>query len=226
MDLVYPYDGKDEDTLALSVATFRKFWPICGTVYVIGPKCPAIPGAVHVAHPDARTAPFTANVVAKLLAACDDGRVSDPFLAVSDDVFMLRQTGAIPLYYSGTLAVSKRAGSYGRSLRATCTMLQRIGVTTPLNFETHTPRPIHKAEYRRAMATFNWRREFLQPMSVYGNLQTIEAAVGDVDAKDVLRAAKPRRVADVAELLARHRFCSTGRGVNRHVRAFLEGVAA
>jgi hypothetical protein len=89
------------------------------------------------------------NLKAKILAACDDERVSDPFLFTNDDIFLTANIGLdFPYYYSGCLSDVREKGS--DPLRK---QLKALGRTDKW-FDSHFPILYYKEGFKEAMAAF------------------------------------------------------------------------
>ena len=105
--------------------------------------------------------------------ACLDRDVSDPFLCVHDDHFMLKDFDAaeFPAWHkmSGVMwrSSDKR---YDKDLKACERILKHAGVKAPVSFETHTPILVHKREFLRALRRVDLRRDNFTVKSLYANL--------------------------------------------------------
>lgn len=134
-----------------------------------------------------------ANVNTTLLRACDDPSVSDPFIFMNDDFFVMKKIKDLPYYSNGTLqqhwdylrqfyAMSK----YMRDLLETQTILKEMGYGT-LDFEVHAPILFYKDKLREVLTNFPntaCRRTIYANMAEVPYLQVIDFKIygfGDFD---------------------------------------------
>lgn len=99
---------------------------------------------------------LTRNIHDKLLAACNNPAVSNPFVYFNDDHFILEplQADCIPFYHQGK-KWDVGTGKYSITIRSTLDLYPDA-----LNFDIHGPMTIDKERYRTAVASLNWKREF------------------------------------------------------------------
>ncbi len=101
-----------------------------------------------------------ANVNQTLLRACDDPNISDPFIFMNDDFFVMKPVKEIPYYVNGTLQQhydylhrTYQGSKYMRDLLETQSELKRLGLGT-LDFEVHAPIIFYKDELRRILKAY------------------------------------------------------------------------
>lgn len=103
-----------------------------------------------------------ANVFDNLRIACRQPEVSDPFILLDDDMFLLADLEQIPNYYRGSLAdqaATQRESLWDDSIRSTLAYLKAQGHTDPISYELHIPYLVHKAEMLQALdeaADWSW----------------------------------------------------------------------
>ena len=96
LDVVYPLaamaKGPDDFELRYSLRSLEpQSW--VGTVFIIGHKPAWLKNAVHIPFADQWNLNFKdKNIIKKMLRACTDERISDPFIANSDDQYWLKIT--------------------------------------------------------------------------------------------------------------------------------------
>lgn len=83
-------------------------------------------------------------------AACLDDRVSDPFVLMNDDFFVVEPSESVPTLNRGraldVLRHCDRAGrKYSQGARDTLRVLRQEGYEDPLSFELHVPLVVHKS---------------------------------------------------------------------------------
>ena len=118
-----------------------------------------------------------ANAKMNLLAACLHPRVSDPFLLMNDDFYIIAPTEPA-LYDRGPTArvidYYERmypGGSYLEALKMTDRLLRADGHTERLSYELHVPMPVDKALMRDVvMRVLSDGRMALHNRSMYGML--------------------------------------------------------
>jgi hypothetical protein len=122
------------------------------------------------------------DVEALAQQACRDTRISDDFIYMNDDFFVMEPVEQLPRWYTGTLLdeYKQRAGVYGThrfpyiaAFKNTDAMLRRIGVANPLDYSLHIPTIFNKrkrlivSELRGTMLN---RNGLLHSRSLYCNL--------------------------------------------------------
>jgi len=95
MNAVYPL-LEDNKEIHYSIECLKKFTTI-GDIFTIGA---AHEGAIHIPHTDNQSK--IVNLWQKCYAACIDERISDPFLFINDDHFIIKPVDIenYPNYYS------------------------------------------------------------------------------------------------------------------------------
>lgn len=98
---------------------------------------------------------LTRNIHYKILTACGIPEVSDPFLYMNDDHFLMQDVKPvdIPYYHTGNSWVG--TGKYVITIRST---LDRYPGAH--NFDIHAPMLIHKDFYRQSVGALNWKTPF------------------------------------------------------------------
>jgi len=138
-DVVYPYSKNSSHELEWSIKSLKNFEH--STVYIIGDKPEYKTEAVVIQPEMLRWGGLSRynNVINKLLQA-SKMNISDDFLFMNDDIFLLEQYFG-ETYDRGSLLEhinSRRHDEYTVGLRNTYTWLIRNGYSTK-DYETHTP---------------------------------------------------------------------------------------
>ena len=146
--ILYRKDGGNE--LPYCVAGLRKYVSGLRDIYVIGDD-PGIPGVIHIPHGDPNRHNKEANMARKVLAACDDDRISDPFLLCANDEIFIKPVSLknYPLYWMDKTA---KQSFYGKRIANT----QKAIGQNYRYFDGHVPILIHKALYKEAMSRLPW----------------------------------------------------------------------
>jgi hypothetical protein len=117
-------------------------------VWLVGGRPSWAAGVEHI--PTRQVGTKYRNTTAAVEAACLHPDVSDSFLLVNDDFFVLRRLAAMPVYHRGPVAeveayyATRGNGAYLRGLRETRDLLVGLGHPDPLSYELHVPLPVTK----------------------------------------------------------------------------------
>lgn len=111
-------------------------------------------------------------------AIVDSDKVSDSFIIMNDDFFIMQKLNALPDLHRGPLAAvqeyySKYEGHYANSLNETAELLQRLGIDDLKSYALHIPMVMTKARRRAAqaiIAEFGYMPAHIQMRTFYGNL--------------------------------------------------------
>lgn len=172
-----------DNELRFSLRSLFVNMPDLGNVYVVG-RCPAwLTNVVHLEWPDNYKCKER-NIMEKLAYACGHPDLSETFLHVHDDHFMLKPgNGAdVPFWHSCELekignSVRKKqpSNNWGLAVLNTHAALKEAGHTTK-NFDVHFPMLFNKNLYPEIMDRYNWRGEMRGYVvkSLYANTLGIE----------------------------------------------------
>lgn len=159
VDAVYVYRGTDNFELKCSIASLRKNGLGLGKIYVYGDD-PRIPDVVHVPFPDPNVKNREANITRKVIAACSNHEITDPFVLLSDDHFIMSPVflATLPYYFKGTLFAKISNTPYHQRTVNTGKILRSMGLPVA-NYNVHRPMLIHKAKYIEALSSVPWDTE-------------------------------------------------------------------
>lgn len=182
IDIVYVlgHGSKHSDSeLRYSIRSVVKHVKNMRRIIIVG-ACPQfIKGVIHLPCKDTEPIPDL-NIRNKILAACNSDVVSEDFLFMNDDHFLLKQYDAtkFPNYHKGDLKESiepRSQDSYRIRLTNTYNQLKKKGLGT-LNFDTHTPIIYNKKKFIQMTKMFDWTVfEGLVIKSLYGNVNELES---------------------------------------------------
>lgn len=168
IDVVYPLSsqskGPDDFELRYSLRSLDR-QPWAGDLYVIG----HLPAWLKNAHPIAMADQWPhnfkdKNIIKKMLRACGEPRISDPFVANSDDQYWLKpinpnEMRIPPREFPAQMDVDR----FGRPYRSQWIRRQAETVEflkknkrSDIRFDGHVPYLIDKAEYLRTMNEIPW----------------------------------------------------------------------
>lgn len=111
---------------------------------------------------------------ANLLAITKSDLISDKFILMNDDFYIMKRTSLPPVWHGGYLLdkVQERKkknpdSPYASQLMETYKSLRRMGITDPIDYELHTPLQMTKDGLQEALKKPGlWR-------SLYGNVNNI-----------------------------------------------------
>lgn len=186
MDVVYTCRTGDNEELRYSIRSVVKNLEGIDNVWVVGGKPDWYSGNFINVDP---IGDAFSNVRNSLKTVIDTADISENFILMNDDFFVIDKINSVPNYYSGSLhdrylRHQDLAGPnyYANYLMKTSTFLKQGGIEVPLNYELHVPMILNKAMLSYALAApFSIR-------SYYGNMYNI----GGEDIKDVKIYSHPR----------------------------------
>lgn len=185
-----------------------------GKVFVIGCK-PEFLNVEHIPAPD----PYdhkTKNAIFKMLLACLNPAVSDPFILMNDDFFVLKPMPEVVPYSLGPLQKyiaehKTQRGYYFQGNIDTMQALREAGIANPLSYEVHWPIVFEKKKLLGLIRTLDWQQTGYLLRSVYYNVyppHKIEQ-VPDVKAyhiEDLKRLKNGRLISTNDRVVLHHEF--------------------
>lgn len=171
MDVVYICRSGDNEELRYSirsvVANLKH-----DNLWVVGQKPKWYTGN-FIEVPDKRLK--YVNARNNLKAIIDDNRISDDFILMNDDFYIMKPLDTVEYFYSGSLeskaleveSVSLHS-SYTRMFYSTIDRLDQQGIKNSLSYELHVPIVMNKQKLRPIIKqkTTLWR-------SMYGNMYSV-----------------------------------------------------
>lgn len=128
-----------------------------GNVFIIG-ECPDwLQNVIHIPFTeDPRNRYRDRNIMLKMAEACKDSRVSDDFLMVHDDHFLLSnyETGSFPYYHMGPM--NEGQGQYGETKANTKSLLSFTESFN--NYDCHCPIVLNKQLFMRSVVLADWSK--------------------------------------------------------------------
>lgn len=128
-----------------------------GNVFIIGETTDWIQNVIHIPFTeDPRNRFRDRNIMLKISEACKDSRVSDNFLMVHDDHFLLAdyEAGAFPCYHMGPM--NEGHGQYGYTKENTRSLLSFTESFN--NYDCHCPIVFNKQLFMRSVAMADWSK--------------------------------------------------------------------
>lgn len=134
--------------LRYCLRSIEQFLSGVGDVFIVG-HCPDwVTGCIHIpADEDPRNRFRDRNIMNKMLIACKDERVSDDFLMVHDDHFLLSDydAGAFPYYHCGHMVPGQ--GQYGETKANTVALFCHDPYERISNYDAHCPILFNKDKF-------------------------------------------------------------------------------
>jgi hypothetical protein len=113
------------------------------------------------------------NAIENLQAICDSKDISDTFVLMNDDFYIIKKIDKIVDYHGGSLLNKIKkyekinpGANYTKKLLATYKKIKSLGIEEPLDYELHIPMIMEKDKLRQSLSygeNLLWR-------SIYGNL--------------------------------------------------------
>lgn len=178
IDVVYPVKPTNNNNLELRYSLRSLENMPHGKVHIFSDYIPWLSKEV-IWHPssDRPDKSRFANVNTTLLRACEDPIVSDPFIFMNDDFFVMQEITELPYYCNGTIQQHwdylhqfYEMSKYMRQLLEAQTVLKEEGYGT-IDFEVHAPILFHKKELKKILKKFPntaCRR------TIYGNVMKVK----------------------------------------------------
>lgn len=171
MDFVYMCRPGHNEELRYSIRSVVENYELESNVWVVGDKPDWYIGDFIKTRPVGNA---YENVRNNLRYVLDNNNISDDFVLMNDDFFILRKLNSVSHYHGGLLINRAErhedlAGPnfYANFLRRTDTVLKKRGIKEPLNYELHVPMQFNKDKLRETID---------YPYSIrssYGNLHGI-----------------------------------------------------
>ena len=179
MDILYTLKcGSNCDELTYSLRTLRNIPH--ERVFIVG-DCPDNIRKDKVVHiPTVQTGTKWKNSMHNFRTACTDNRLSEDFILMNDDFFILRPiTEKDLLVRWGTMQAVhdlyfKKHGketNWMRGMRETAELLKKRGISDPVCYDLHTPMILNKRKFLQLFELDGVKDiDVLHARSLYGNL--------------------------------------------------------
>ena len=170
MDCVYLCRRGNNEELRYSIRSVEKNLPHAN-IWVIGGKPPWYTGNyINVSQDLSKYR----NAIANLEALVSSQDISEDFILMNDDFFVLKPVEAVQSFHKGYLhdSVEERkdlqiANPYIEMMEATYNRLIKKGIENPLDYEVHTPMAMTKSGLGKVLKFgLLWR-------SMYGNMNNV-----------------------------------------------------
>ncbi|MCX4775253.1 hypothetical protein OG493_37850 [Streptomyces sp. NBC_01285] len=125
------------------------------TVWIVGYRPTWLRDVEHI--PTIQTGTKYQNSTSAVRAACEHSDVSERFLLMNDDFFVMRRQTIMPTLHRGPVREVERyyaaraSGQYLSGMRETRDLLVGLGYDDPMSYELHVPLPVEKAGMAEAL---------------------------------------------------------------------------
>jgi hypothetical protein len=182
MDIVYPIGPGDRPFLRYSLRSLSNLPH--DNVYIVGELPDWVNPETITFIPTKRIYPKWRSSTHNLMTAASDDRISDEFVMMNDDFFIMQAIMAIPVYHRGNLhevikEVTRRVGNstWVRGMHESVRILTGQGIDNPLCYALHVPMVFNKAALRQTILTNRAMRsrlvEATDLRTMYGNLNQL-----------------------------------------------------
>lgn len=178
MDAVYPLHpaAGDFDELRYSLRTLEANTRV-ERVHFFGGKPAWLKTDLHVTTRQRRNK--WANARTNLRVALESDAVSDPFVLMNDDFFVLKPVDPLPMWHGGPITewvngVSARYTEYLKWSWDTYRLLRKLGHEDPLWWDLHTPILVSKEAMHDALILTDRHGGGLHPRTLMANLSGLQ----------------------------------------------------
>jgi hypothetical protein len=169
MDFVYICKDGNNEELRYSIRSVVKSFPD-SKIWVVGGKPNWYTGNyIEVTQNLSKYR----NAIENLKALCNSEDISNTFVLMNDDFYIVKNIDSIKDYHGGPLLEKinlyqklNSNSNYTRKLAATYKKIKSLGIENPLDYELHVPMVMEKEKLKQTLQNnyqFLWR-------SIYGNV--------------------------------------------------------
>lgn len=204
MDFVYICRDGENEELRYSIRSVLNSFPEA-KVWLVGGKPEWYSG--HCVPVEQNSNKY-ANALKNLKSLCEHPEISNNFVLMNDDFFIIKKINSVDQFYNGLLSdkinrFTQITGSsmYIKKLITTNKKLIDLGIKNPIDYELHTPMPMNKTGLLDVIEKYPeclWR-------SMFGNLYN----VGGTQMDDVKIYVNKRHLARSNEITDNSIYMST-----------------
>jgi hypothetical protein len=183
-DLVYILRNSSvwqNNEIRYSIRSAEKNMPDIGKIFIVGfcPKFIDQSKIIFIKEKDPYTNKLK-NAVHKLKVACEDKRLSQEFILMNDDFFILKKIDELKCYNRGKLKRSAErhqthGGYYYKAIVDTINYLKDAGIRNPIDYEMHYPMIFDKSKFLKILIDLNRCERGFLFRSIYGNKEKVES---------------------------------------------------
>lgn len=171
MDVVVPYRKSYSDEIRYMLRSLKNIPH--NEVYIIGDD----PSFITNYIPYPQTSDVAQNTLNILNMAVNNPEISEDFIWIHDDTYILNPLEKLPVYHRGRYAdildsykEKHMSNYYTRRMNKTYNALIELGIKNPLCYELHIPFVINKTKWKDVSEHI---KPDLNKLSMYGNLNKI-----------------------------------------------------
>lgn len=168
MDFVYICKDGDNEELRYSIRSVHASFPD-SNIWVVGGKPSWYVGNYIEVRQNLTK---YRNAIQNLNTVCSSNKISDTFILMNDDFYIIKNINTINTYHGGYLLDKinlyqkiNSNSNYTRKLAATYKKIKSFGIENPIDYELHVPMIMEKQKLKQILKNndqFLWR-------SIYGN---------------------------------------------------------
>lgn len=182
-DILYPIGTGskwNDNELRFSLRSIEKNMKSIRNVYIIGRKPEWATNVIHIYQPDILMNNADGNIIMKVMKAAKEERLSNEFLFMNDDHFIMKPIKPNEILNYHKAILSEKTASYfnnnmwSKRLLRTKKLLESLHKTT-YHYDCHTPILINKAKFIEIFENIDYKSSIGYTMkSTYGNIAEIE----------------------------------------------------
>ena len=172
MDFVYICKDGNNEELRYSIRSVVQSFPD-SNIWVVGGK-PTWYNGNYISIKQVLTK--YRNAIQNLNAICSSNEISEKFILMNDDFYIVKNINSIETYHGGLLLDKinlyqkiNSNSNYTRKLAATYKKIKSLNIENPLDYELHVPMVMEKKKLKEILQNndqFLWR-------SIYGNVFSV-----------------------------------------------------
>lgn len=162
MDVIYPLSNRSiwrDNELRYSLRSLDQNFSGIGEVWIVGHKPKWLTNVRHIPFPDAYSSNKDANIINKILRVCFEKELSEKFIFMSDDQYILQRTTSSSLQpiCDVDLYTVRHWGksTWFRRLKRTFLLLKAYK-RPAYHYDCHTPQVMSKDLFPKVMLRYNY----------------------------------------------------------------------
>lgn len=226
VDVVYPLGNGskwDNNEIRYSIRSLQEHIFQVRDVYIIGELPDFLQNVKHIPFVDEHQFKET-RIALKVLEVCNTSLISEDFLFMNDDHFLLADYGPFefPYFHKESISATAQArrfqDSYRKSLLNTYMALTKNGHLTH-NYDVHCPIVYNKARFSQMFELYDWEVNYGYVVkSMYCNTFKVEGIK-----TDDFKLNSPMSVSQLQAINNTREFFSIGdKGINEDLKTYLE----
>lgn len=144
-------------------------------VFICGYKPSWVQNVIHIPDPNDKSPQENSN--SHLLKACLDERLSDDFLFMNDDFYIMKQMPWVPVFHQGLLVDRIDQYKSGHRMNQAYSLITtQLALDNPdaLSYELHIPMMMNKQKVVDMFSNTNLKMIAIRPRTLYGNIYKVK----------------------------------------------------